>query len=112
MAGKQPAVEKLVHLLNNKPELKSALTAAIKEANEKDIETLPRFYNFLNGLFTHIPRDEEFNSSTEKFWHILNKSPNETLKTSDVFNEWIREFILSMAATWIQRNLQKKLSHS
>jgi hypothetical protein len=30
MAGKQPAVEKLLHLLNNKPELKSALTAAIK----------------------------------------------------------------------------------
>jgi len=96
MAGKQPAVGKLVQLLNNKPELKSALTAAIKEANEKDIETLPRFYNFLNGFLTHIPRDEEFNSSTEKFWHILNKSPNETLKTSGVFNEWIREFILSM----------------
>src|SRR5689334_20482588 len=98
MPAKQPAVEKLTQLLKNNPELKSALTAAIKEADEKEIKTLSQFCNFLNGMLTHIPNAEQLNPSTEKFWIILNKAPNDIIKKSDVFNEWIREFMLSMGS--------------
>jgi hypothetical protein len=64
---KQPAVEKLVNLLQKNPELKNALATAVDKANEKEIKTLNDFYNFLNGLLTHIPTDEQLNASTEKF---------------------------------------------
>ncbi|MBV9962721.1 MAG: phosphatidylserine decarboxylase [Parafilimonas sp.] len=74
------------------------MTAAIKEADEKDIQTLPQFYNLLNGMLTHIPTSEQLNPSTEKFWIILNKAPNEAIKNSAAFNEWIREFMLSMGS--------------
>ena len=98
MPVRQPSVEKLITLLQANPNLKTALTEAIKEANEDDIETLPQFYNFLNGLLTHIPTDKQLNADTEKFWIVLNKAPNDTIKNSNVFNEWIREFILSMGS--------------
>jgi phosphatidylserine decarboxylase precursor len=96
MPEKQPPVEKLIQLLKNNPDLKTALSAAIKKANEKDVETLEQFFNFINGLLTHIPTDKQLNASTEKFWFILNKAPNDAIKKSDVFNEWIRGFIMSM----------------
>src|SRR5690242_20457369 len=96
MPEKQPPVEKLIQLLKNNPDLKTALSAAIKEANEKDVETLEQFYNFINGLLTHIPTDKQLNASTEKFWFILNKAPNDVIKKSDAFNKWIKEFIMAM----------------
>jgi len=96
MPEKQPPVEKLIQLLKNNPDLKTALSAAIKEANEKDVETLEHFYNFINGLLTHIPTDKQLNASTEKFWFILNKAPNDVIKKNDAFNKWIKEFIMVM----------------
>lgn len=98
MPAKQPSVEKLITLLKTNPDLKTALTAAIKEAGEDGIENLQQFYNFLNGLLTHIPTDKQLNADTEKFWIVLNKAPNDAIKKSNVFNEWIREFMLSMGS--------------
>src|SRR4051812_626776 len=98
MPARQPSVEKLIALLQANPDLKAALTAALKEAGEDGIETLQQFYSFLNGLLTHIPTDKQLDPDTEKFWYIINKSPGDIFKRSDVFNEWIREFILSMGA--------------
>jgi phosphatidylserine decarboxylase len=116
MPAKQPSVEKLITLLQTNPDLKSALTAAIKEANENGIENLQQFYNLLNGLLTHIPTEEQLEPDTEKFWVILNKAPNDVIKKSDVFNEWIREFMLSMGAymdsTESAKNLQSFIKDS
>jgi len=98
MSTNQPAIQTLFDLLEANSELKSALIAAIKEASEKDIKTLPQFYDFLNGMLTHIPTDEQLNASPEKFWIILNKAPGDSIKKSEVFNEWIKEFILSMGS--------------
>ena len=98
MPATQPSVEKLITLLKTNPDLKTALTAGIKEANEDGIETLQQFYNFLNGMLTHIPTDKQLNPDTEKFWMVLNKAPNDVIKKSDVFNEWIREFMLAMGS--------------
>ncbi len=93
---KQPVVEKLSQLLKNNGKLKAALISAIEQANEKSVKNLEQFYQHINGMLTHIPTDEQLNASTETFWYILNKSPDETLKTDAEFNEWIREFIMSM----------------
>jgi phosphatidylserine decarboxylase precursor len=96
MPAKQPSVEKLIQLLNSNAHLKTALTGAIKEAKEKDVETLQQFYDLINGMLTHIPTDEQLNASTEKFWVILNKAPDDVIKKSDLFNAWITEFIMAM----------------
>lgn len=96
MPAKQPSVEKLIQLLKNNPDLKQALTAAIKEAKEKDIETVEQFYQFINGMLTHIPTDKQLDASAESFWIILNKAPGDAIKKSDAFNKWIKEFIIAM----------------
>jgi len=96
MAQLQPVVTQLVQLLDTNDDLKAALIQAIQEAGEKEITTPEQFYSFLNGLLTYIPTEKQLNASTEKFWIILNKSPNEVLKRSVVFNDWIRSFMLSM----------------
>jgi phosphatidylserine decarboxylase len=96
MPVKQKSVEKLISLLKTNAELKTALSAAIKDADEDGIKTPEQFYNFINGLLTHIPTDEQLDPDTEKFWYIINKSPGDAFKKSDAFNEWIREFILEM----------------
>ncbi len=98
MPATQPSVEKLNTLLQENPDLKAALIAALKEAGQDGIENLRQFYNFLNGLLTHIPTDEQLNADTEKLWIVLNNAPNDVIKKSDVFNAWIREFILSMGS--------------
>jgi phosphatidylserine decarboxylase len=98
MNAKQPVVEKLDQLLQSNPNLRSALTEAIKEADEKEVQTVEQFYDMINGLLTHIPNDKELNASTEQFWYIVNKSPDETLKTDAQFNEWIREFVMAMGS--------------
>lgn len=94
----QPRVVELMQLLEVNHELRTALTAAIQEAGEKDISSLDEFYYFLNGLLTHIPTEEQLNASTSTFWIVLNKSPNHVLKKSAVFNEWITRFMLSMGS--------------
>ncbi len=96
MPLKQESVETLISLLQSNTHLKNALESAIHKAGVKAIKTLNDFYNFLDGLLTHIPTDKALDASTENFWVILNKAPNETLKKSDLFNEWIREFMMSM----------------
>ena len=96
MATYQQSVEKLITLLQTNNQLKHALTAAIEEANEKNIKSLEQFYEFLDEMLTHIPTNKALNASTESFWVILNKAPGQALKKSDVFNEWVTTFIMSM----------------
>jgi phosphatidylserine decarboxylase len=98
MPAMQAPVEKLTTLLNANPDLRSALATAIQDADEDEIKNLDQFYDLVNGLLTHIPTDEQLNASTEKFWYILNKAPDDVIKKSDVFNEWITEFISAMGS--------------
>src|SRR4051812_16636213 len=96
MPATQPSVEHLISLLETNTDLQAALSTAIKKANQEGIKTLDDFYDFINGLQTHIPNDKQLNPATEKFWYILNESPDDLLKTSDLFNEWLRDFMMSM----------------
>src|SRR4051812_38515026 len=96
MQAQQLLVKKLADLLSEHSNVKKALITAIQDANEKEIKNLDQFYNLVTGLLTHIPTDEQLNANTETFWYILNKSADDTLKKSEAFQNWVREFILSM----------------
>lgn len=96
MPSQQPSVEKLIDLLSFSPNLKTALSISIKEADQTGIKSLEDFYNFINEMLTHIPTDEQLNPDTEKFWAILNISQDNALKDSNEFNEWVTDFIMSM----------------
>ena len=76
MVARQASVDNLKNLLKTNPDLKTALTTAIQEAAEDGIETLDQFYDLLNGMLTHIPSDKNLDPSKEKFWLILNESPD------------------------------------
>jgi phosphatidylserine decarboxylase len=96
MQAQQLLVQKLADLLSKHSDLKTVLITAIQDANEREIKNLDQFYNLVTGLLTHIPTDEQLNANTETFWYILNKSADDTLKKSEAFQNWVREFILSM----------------
>src|SRR3954466_4442186 len=89
--GQLPIVQ-LAKLLSNHPEINNSLTEAIQETKDKDVKTLDDFFDLAAGLLTRVPTDKEFNNSTQKFWGILNQSPGDTLKNSDAFQAWIRDF--------------------
>ncbi|HEY0432280.1 MAG TPA: phosphatidylserine decarboxylase [Chitinophagaceae bacterium] len=86
----------LAKLLGNHPEINHALIEAIQETKDKDVTTLDEFFDLAAGLLTRVPTDKEFSNSTQKFWAILNQSPGDTLKNSDLFQSWVRDFITAV----------------
>jgi phosphatidylserine decarboxylase len=95
MANRQPAVEKLVGLLDANATLREALTSSLKEAAEPGLMDLGEFYDYLDRILTHIPVENELMPSVRKFYYVISKSPDDVLKTDRSFNEWINEFIAS-----------------
>jgi phosphatidylserine decarboxylase len=93
--ARQPVVEKLIRLLEANDELKHAVQISLERAQVSDIDNLDKFYDFLDGILTHIPTEEALMPSVRKFYFVLSKSPDDILKKDDAFNSWINEFVNS-----------------
>lgn len=93
--ARQPVVEKLIELLEANNELKHSVQISIEQAQLPDINNLNEFYDFLDGILTHIPTEEALMPSVRKFYFVLSKSPGDILKKDDAFNSWINEFVNS-----------------
>jgi phosphatidylserine decarboxylase len=95
MPSKQQVVEKLINLLQSNQRLKDALKTSLQKAQQPGIETLEEFYNYLDGILTHIPTEEDLMPSVRQFYFVLSKSPADILRKDESFNGWINEFVLS-----------------
>jgi phosphatidylserine decarboxylase len=91
----QQVVQKLQDILESSPQLKAAVNSSLKEAQQPGITSLEQFYNYLDGLLTHIPTEKELMPSVRTFYFILGKSPDDVLKKDPRFNSWMNEFVRS-----------------
>ena len=95
MSLRQKAVQKLITLLESNRDLKYALEISLERADQPKIKTLEEFYNFLDNILTHIPTEKELMPTVREFYFVLSMSPDDILKKSQVFNDWINEFVRS-----------------
>jgi phosphatidylserine decarboxylase precursor len=91
--NRQKSVEKLVQLLEQRPDLAQALESSLHTADRPDLRSLAEFFNFLDGILTHIPTESELMPSVREFYFVISKSPGDILRNDKSFNEWINEFI-------------------
>lgn len=91
--ARQKIVEKLNALLESNITLKNAVEVSLREANEPGINTLQKFYSYLDSILTYIPTETELMPSVRKFYFILSKSPNNILRNDADFNSWVNEFV-------------------
>lgn len=91
----QRNVESLIDLLESKQHLKTAVEASLQKAKQPGIGTLGEFYDYLDGMLTHIPTESELMPSVRQFYFILSQSPDDILKKDRDFNEWIQDFTTS-----------------
>jgi phosphatidylserine decarboxylase len=86
------------NLVNNRPQLKSALKTAIDDAALIEIVDIQQYFTFLTEMVTLIPNDTNVNEYMNQFYYILNKvvdnlGDNKAL-TQELRN-WSHEFTIS-----------------
>ncbi len=89
----QPIVEKLIRILEVKPELKEALEESIVKAGQLDAPTLTAYYQFLDEMVTMIPTDRNLLPKCLEFYYLIDQSPQGKLQEEDLFQQWTLEFI-------------------
>jgi hypothetical protein len=63
----QTVVQRLKYLLDQRAELKDAVTYSLLQANEPGMSCLEDLYQYLNKVLTHIPTEEALMPSVWKF---------------------------------------------
>jgi phosphatidylserine decarboxylase len=109
---KQPQVRSLERLLSSDNALKESVEISIKKAALPSIANLEDFYNFLDGILTHIPTEHNLMPSVREFYHILSHSPGDLLKTHVTFNLWIDDLVNTRVIIWIVPCQQPCSKHS
>ena len=89
----QPIVEKLIRILEAKPELKEALKESIRKADRLDAPTLTAYYKFLDEYVTMIPTDRDLLPMCLEFYYLIDQSPDGQLQKDDLFRQWTHKFI-------------------
>ncbi len=69
----QPIVEKLIRILEVKPELKGALEESITKAERLDAPTLTAYYQFLDEMVTMIPTDRNLIPKCLEFYYLIDQ---------------------------------------
>jgi len=95
MALHQPLVKKLITLLQSRPDLKYALETSLVNAGLPGLTALESYFNYLDGLLTHIPDEKELMPSVREFYYVIWRSPDDLLKKDKAFNDWMNEFVVS-----------------
>ena len=67
----QPSVQKLITLLESRPELKAALISSLNNAQYDGLETLEKFYAYLDRILTHMPDEKALMPSVREFYYVL-----------------------------------------
>jgi len=85
----EPVVSELVALLEERPDLHSALTRAIDSAGVQNIESLDAFYAYVDELVTWIPVEREIGPKVLGLHYVVNQAPGDALNKDEAFSEWL-----------------------
>jgi phosphatidylserine decarboxylase len=89
----EPVVVELGHLLDQQPQLRKTLAAAINEAELRDVRNLDEFYNYLDELLTTVPTERVLVPLVLKFYYIINQAPGDALNQDEQFNQWMHQLV-------------------
>ncbi|MDH5588910.1 MAG: phosphatidylserine decarboxylase family protein [Gemmatimonadota bacterium] len=90
-ATHEPVVADLVELLDARPDLRDALTAAIDSAAVAGIPDLPGFYGYVDELVTWIPIERELVPRALGVHYVVNQAPGDALNQDPAFSDWLGE---------------------
>ncbi len=91
-ARRVPVVEDLVQLLQARPDLRTALDAAVRTADLKDIENTQAFLDHVNDLVTAIPTYSETPTEGLKVDYVIDQAPEDRLNRDETFNAWMKKY--------------------
>ncbi len=92
MHAHQPVVRELVDLLEDRADLRSALQASLTAAKRPGIQHLQEYFDFLDAMATLIPADRTLNRLVNKFFYLIDQSPDGILKSDVAFQRWAHRF--------------------
>lgn len=85
-------LQQLRNLLDTRPDLRTALEAAVRKAGCADVKDLDGYFRFLGDVLTAIPRQREMDAATLQFHYIINCSPGGLLLNDEAFQQWQASF--------------------
>jgi phosphatidylserine decarboxylase len=85
----EPVVADLIGLLDTRPDLQAALTAAIDSAGVQGIGDLAEFYGYVDELVTWIPVEREIVPKVLSLHYVVNHAPRDALNEDEAFSDWL-----------------------
>ncbi len=92
MSSHQPIVQRLIQLLEVKPELKPALEKSIRLAECLNVLTLEDYFKFLNGMVKMIPNERTSLPIVLEFFYLINQPADNKLSKDPLFQQWVVAF--------------------
>ncbi len=94
----EPVVEELIVLLDERPDLRSAVESAIANAAVKDIGRVGAFLDYLDDVVTLVPYERDIVPRALKFYYIINQAPDDALNADAQFNAWMNRLVEAWGA--------------
>ena len=91
-----PVVEELVTLLAERPSVREALDAAIRNAALRDLDSTEAFLAHLDDLVTAVPNQPETGAKALTYFYIINQAPGDRLNRDESFNAWMKKYAKSL----------------
>ncbi|MGH9443960.1 MAG: phosphatidylserine decarboxylase [Thermoanaerobaculia bacterium] len=92
----QAVVQKLVEMLDARPDLRSDLTAAISRAGLAGIPDIDGFLAYCDEVATWIPRERELVPKLLPLYFVVNQAPEDRLNSDAKFIAWQQELVRAM----------------
>jgi phosphatidylserine decarboxylase precursor len=86
-------VEELVQLLQARPDLGSALDAALQKAGLAGLRDREAFLAYLDGLVAFVPVEHEFGPNALKLYYVIDQAPEDRLNRDERFSAWLKDLV-------------------
>ncbi len=95
-SARSQVVQELIHLLDARSDLRSALADAVRRAGLARLPDLDGFLAYTDELATWIPVERELAPRGLAFYYVIDQAPNDLLNQDPKFNEWLGHFARAM----------------
>ena len=96
--GHQPVTRALIRLLDDRPDLRTALAAGITRAGVAGFSTPEDFFAYVDELATWIPVERELAPRGLRFYYLIDQAPDDALNHDSEFNAWLGDFARTMGS--------------
>jgi len=91
--GHAPVVEKLVSLMQARPDLRATLEGALAKADLAGLRDMDAFLVYLDDLVTLVPVERDVVPTALKVYFVVNQAPEDRLNRDGQFSAWMKELV-------------------